>query len=1153
MKKPAYALALLLLTGCVTASPPMMWEFRARGSIYTDVIVEDSIVYFGSSGGILYALNKSTGHLIWNYTSTAGIYSTPAITDDMLIFGCDNHIVYAVNKSNGHRIWTFLTEDKIRSSPTVSDGVVYVGSDDGNLYALKESSGKHLWNIYIGYRIQSRPLTEDWKFYFGAADRKAYAASKITGGLLWNISARGLLNSDPAMYKDIIYFTSSDKRIYALDKYTGDHLWNFTTNGSLQGDPIVSGENVIFASRDTNVYSLNSYFGDLVWATSLNESVYATPLVQDGRVYVGAGDIAYELDEKTGEVLMAINASGRIRQMMAVSDGIYYIPSGSYLRAYGGTPEIGIADVRVGPRIPVAGRPFNINVTLKNYGNAIAADFIVDVYLDRENISNRKITLRAGQERTISVKVSAVYGSHLLEVILDPDEEVIESNKSNNRLGVVFTATSDWPTFQMNRNRTGSYNLKDDYDRRHMTFRWTCKLNTTNHTLRDVTYLLEHLNTTDRFSLEDFVLNHTCYTYQSRGYPIPRIFSNWSCTPTNVNLTLEDNFNDIRKYLMAHAKAQANSTLKNHMTTHGFNITDFEIDFKCKTTGNDVIPLAEEMLRWKCRGRTGFEPTPNNLSEGWTCSTTYYSNYSLQDLTEMMGYGLADKVVEKRRKITLKDFTLLWEHISGGKITASPLAVDLDGSGDGMLEVLTASYDGYVTVLGSSGSVKWTTDLKGKVHGISAHDLEGDGLIEILAGLLDGRVLCLNHTGDVRWEYATGGPVTSTPMAHDVDSTPELEVVFGSGDEYIYAIDYMGMLVWSYPTTDDVISTPALGDVDGDGTVEIIVGTRENTVYALNTPPYKLWMYQTNGDLIGAPTVAHTYSTRSTDIIIASADGSLYDLYKTSAGQEDMTRVCGPDGCERVGVAKTRLKPRWVFTTEDAIESSPAVEDLDGDGKAEIVFGSTDHNIYVINSSGERLMRYTTGGPIRSSPAIADLDYDGFPEIILGGDEGKLYVMNLSGVALWTFKQDSFIRSSPAIADIDNDGVLEVIVGCDSGRTYVFGLGSQDAPGQKPTSTTVASVDPTTTTLAQASSTTLMPAETTTTTVEDKVTTSTTVKPKMTSTTVAAYSPYEDFRFPSNKVDLLALTLFMSIMGYFFFMIIHPRPRWARKSRLKDY
>ena len=81
------------------------------------------------------------------------------------------------------------------------------------------------------------------------------------------------------------------------------------------------------------------------------------------------------------------------------------------------------------------------------------------------------------------------------------------------------------------------------------------------------------------------------------------------------------------------------------------------------------------------------------------------------------------------------------------------------------------------------------------------------------------------------------------------------------------------------------------------------------------------------------------------------------------------------------------------------MDSSPALGDLDGDGKLEVVVGSHDDKIYALNHDGTNVPGWpiTTGGSVFSSPALGDLDNDGLVEIVVGSNDNKIYAFNEIG------------------------------------------------------------------------------------------------------------------------------------------------------------
>ena len=119
----------------------------------------------------------------------------------------------------------------------------------------------------------------------------------------------------------------------------------------------------------------------------------------------------------------------------------------------------------------------------------------------------------------------------------------------------------------------------------------------------------------------------------------------------------------------------------------------------------------------------------------------------------------------------------------------------------------------------------------------------------------------------------------------------------------------------------------------------------------------------------------------------------------------------------------------WSYTTGGSILSSPALGDIDGDGRLEGVVGSYDGKVYALNGeNGSFLWSYTTGDTIAGSPALGDIDGDGRLEIVVGSYDGKVYALNGDGSFLWSYTTGGAIYSSPAFGDIDGEGNLEVVI-----------------------------------------------------------------------------------------------------------------------------
>ena len=127
-----------------TARPEQnVWgPFQTGASIRSSPALSNdgSVVYIGSSNGILFAVNTSDGSERWRFTGASDAIES-AITVDAnghIYFGSNDNKVYALY-SDGTEKWNFTTGGDVVAKPAVKgDGTVYAGSKDGKLYAINQ-------------------------------------------------------------------------------------------------------------------------------------------------------------------------------------------------------------------------------------------------------------------------------------------------------------------------------------------------------------------------------------------------------------------------------------------------------------------------------------------------------------------------------------------------------------------------------------------------------------------------------------------------------------------------------------------------------------------------------------------------------------------------------------------------------------------------------------------------------------------------------------------------------------------------------------------------------------------------------------------------------------------------------------------------------
>jgi len=320
-------------------------------------------------------------------------------------------------------------------------------------------------------------------------------------------------------------------------------------------------------------------------------------------------------------------------------------------------------------------------------------------------------------------------------------------------------------------------------------------------------------------------------------------------------------------------------------------------------------------------------------------------------------------------------------------------------------------------------------------------DVDGDGMLDLVFGSWDGFLYCLDAAGNQRWKVflsdgSAAPQLMSSPTLADADGDAStLEVFVGSGEGHLwgrlYVIGSDGVERARFDVNSEVLSSPLVVDTDLDGALEVYFGESYSpyTFHALDVsnaagsiglrPRWSAFLL--DGGSISAPAAANLVGDERLEVVVAASG-----VPSTSAGGK------------LVYAFNVHGKPVWTFSTQRFNDfNSPTVLDLDGDGSLEVLQASTDGTLYCLEgASGAPRWSYAVAeGCILHTQAVADLDHDGVFEIVVGGyraaGSDSLYCLDASGHLLWRheFLDTDLAFSCPSIGDLDRDGNYDIVIG----------------------------------------------------------------------------------------------------------------------------
>lgn len=355
--------------------------------------------------------------------------------------------------------------------------------------------------------------------------------------------------------------------------------------------------------------------------------------------------------------------------------------------------------------------------------------------------------------------------------------------------------------------------------------------------------------------------------------------------------------------------------------------------------------------------------------------------------------------------------TPLWQYTISGSYDNSPKAIGHipDITGDGIPDVVVCSEDNYIRAFNGNasglGQVLWEREIySGSLYQqnalANAGDISEDGYEDIVVGTAwgDRSIIAISSkTGDILWKHQTNN--------------------YGSGG-WVYQVD-------------------SRFDYNGDGFPDVLAASGNDTD---NTGPRRV--YCLDGKT-GEP-IWETF--------IGSAAYAVMGIHDVNGdGQPDVVAgATSPDGSHGRVIAINGATGQilWTFNTSGtAVFALEALDDINGDGVPDIIAGSFNGNLYLLDATDGQVIDqgYLGNNLILQLFRLDDINEDGYADIYpTHSGTAAMAIDGTTGNAIWTQPLADKPWNASPMPDITGNGKQDIAVGTLFANNYVYFLNGED-------------------------------------------------------------------------------------------------------------
>jgi len=333
----------------------LRWEKKLPGKIddtysFLNLYKYNENLYVPTNEKKIHIIASESGEIKKSIDVSLDIFSNIIVDSSLIYFGTLQDTVTALNISNNEVLWQRIMPSEVMSISEVSNNTIFIRTNDSKITAIDINTGEFLWinsqiPTELSIRGLSKPRIDEGKLFVGFEDGKIVSYNIVNGDINWQAQIPSgstetiidrLNDIDGNMIVDdgALYAISYQGNIVSIDTYSGQILWKREASSlfGLESD----GENVFYIDDEGILWCIEKYAGRPVWKQDkFFKRLVGQPIFYNNFIIVNdIENYIHIIDSTSGSILGRIKFKKEIQSMYVDYDSLYLLDKNFSLKKY---------------------------------------------------------------------------------------------------------------------------------------------------------------------------------------------------------------------------------------------------------------------------------------------------------------------------------------------------------------------------------------------------------------------------------------------------------------------------------------------------------------------------------------------------------------------------------------------------------------------------------------------------------------------------------------------------------------------------------------------------------------------------------------------------------------------------------------------------